>query len=412
MGGSASTTERPAPQDRKVSTRSKMDDRIEADNERVSRLVQTMTAHPKKRQYGPLMNQQGTGEEFDGYKDSVYILKQLYKKMDPAVMKTLGDAKGEVKLSLKYDKNRELLMVKVISARDLSAKDLRGKASDPYVRLDLIPDDSSNGSKTTSYVQRSLNPSFNEIFTFTVAEKDIVNSLLRIQVLSHDHLGKDDFMGENIIELGMINWNDITTRWFELQAETDLDISGDLEISLSYKLPETLLVSIHRAYDLVCRDKNKQPNPYVKVILPGIPKVEETKVQRETLNPEWEEIFEYNVPREELQDRYIVLHVLDKAFLGNTEAMGQVFIDLTNLDIEEGYTGKFPLADLKNSDRVRTKWSQTATVQEFRESMYAHAAYKYPKLIFQNHHGNKVLTVHSRKAGSSAKIRILNGIPM
>ena len=44
--------------------------------------------------------------------------------------------------------------------------------------------------------------------------------------------------------------------------------------------------------------------------------------------------------------RYIVLHVLDKAFLGNTEAMGQVFIDLTNLDIEEGYTGKFPLADL------------------------------------------------------------------
>lgn len=67
MGGSASTTERPAPQDRKVSTRSKMDDRIEADNERVSRLVQTMTAHPKKRQYGPLMSQ-GTGEEFDGYK--------------------------------------------------------------------------------------------------------------------------------------------------------------------------------------------------------------------------------------------------------------------------------------------------------------------------------------------------------
>ena len=40
------------------------------------------------------------------------------------------------------------------------------------------------------------------------------------------------------------------------------------------------------------------------------------------------------------------MHVLDKAFLGNTEAMGQVFIDLTNLDIEEGYTGKFPLADL------------------------------------------------------------------
>ncbi|XP_038054246.1 double C2-like domain-containing protein beta [Patiria miniata] len=414
MGGANSsvdaTQQRPQQASRKISTRSKAaDSKVNADNERVSRLVQAMTAHPRKRRQGAWTTQ-AADEGFDGYKESVYILKQLYKKMDPAVMKTLGDAKGEVKLSLKYDQHRQLLMVKVIGARDLSAKDLRGKESDPYVKLDLIPDNSTNGFKMTNYVNHSLNPTYNEIFTFSLADEDIPTSLLRIQVLSHDQLGKDDFMGEKIIELGQIDWSEITTRWFELEAETDLDIRGELEISLSYKLPETLQVSIHRATELACREKNKLPDPYIKIIIPGIPKVEETKVQKGSREPEWEEIFEYNVPREELPDRYIVLHVLDKAFLGNTESLGQVYIDLTNLDINEGYTGKFPLADLKNSDRVRTKWAQTATVQEFREAMYAHAVYKCPKLIFQNHQGNKVLTVHSRKAGSSAKIRILNGV--
>lgn len=57
--------------------------------------------------------------------------------MDPAVTKTLGDAKGEVKLSLKYDKRRSMLLVKVVSARDLSAKDIRGRTSDPFVQVNL-----------------------------------------------------------------------------------------------------------------------------------------------------------------------------------------------------------------------------------------------------------------------------------
>ncbi len=44
--------------------------------------------------------------------------------------------------------------------------------------------------------------------------------------------------------------------------------------------------------------------------------------------------------------RYVVLHVLDKKLVGDTEAMGQVYIELGNLDIHRGYSGSFPLADL------------------------------------------------------------------
>lgn len=41
-----------------------------------------------------------------------------------------------------------------------------------------------------------------------------------------------------------------------------------------------------------------------------------------------------------------MLHVLDKAMIGDTEVLGQVYIDLTNLDIYNGFRGKFELADL------------------------------------------------------------------
>ncbi|XP_033118825.1 double C2-like domain-containing protein beta [Anneissia japonica] len=386
--------------------------KINSDNERVARLARAMTARPndkRPRNDHPFWEDQ-EDEDHDGYKESMYILKQLYKRMDPTVMKTLGDAKGEVKLSMKYDWQRKLLLVKVVSARDLSAKDLRGKASDPYIKLDLVPDSHSEGAKSTSVVTRSLSPTYNEILTFKVLEEDLVDTQLRVQVMSHDPMGKDDFMGERIIPVGEMNLSKVCTDWYTLQAETDLDIKGELEIGLQFLLPDTLQVSIFGASQLVCRDPDKLPCPYVKVIIPGVPKVEQTKIVKNTLDPEWNEVFNFPVAEEELSSRYIVLHLLDKAFVGETDALGQIFIDLMNLDINVGYTGKFALADLKNSNKVRTKWSQTATVQEFREAMYAHAVNRYPKLVFQKHKGNKVVTVSSRKAGSSAKIRIIDGM--
>lgn len=50
-----------------------------------------------------------------------------------------GDIKGDIQLSLKYNHKQQLLLVKVIRARDLVPRDLNGK-SDPYAVLDLVPD--------------------------------------------------------------------------------------------------------------------------------------------------------------------------------------------------------------------------------------------------------------------------------
>ncbi len=64
------------------------------------------------------------------------LLKHMFKKMDPSVMKTNAEkTHGDIQLSFKYEATRELLLIKVIKCRDLSAKDLRGKTADPYVQV-------------------------------------------------------------------------------------------------------------------------------------------------------------------------------------------------------------------------------------------------------------------------------------
>ncbi|PIK37030.1 putative synaptotagmin-2-like [Apostichopus japonicus] len=351
-----------------------------SDDANVNRLVQKLSRQSKRRKY-PNSTIENSEDDFAERQarnqESVYILKQLYKRMDPAVMKTIGEAKGEVKLSFKYNEKRGALLVKVVCARDLSAKDLRGNTIDPYVKMELIPDSNHEGTKSTRFARKTLQPIFNEIFTFKVTPEELVESIFRAQVLSRDPMGKDDFLGERIIRFSEMNLAETWTSWFELQPETDLNIRGDLEVSLSYKLPDTLIVTVHAASDLLSRDVNRPPNPYVKVIVSGIPKGAETQIQRKTLSPVWEESFEYTLAKEELVDRYVVLHVLDKAMIGDTEVLGQVYIDLTNLDIYNGFRGKFELADLKTSDRVRSQGSQSTTAQEFKEAMYAHSVYTH-----------------------------------
>ena len=70
------------------------------------------------------------------YQDNMLLLKQMYKKMDPSIMKTATyTTHGEVELAFKYMPTREVMLVKVIRARDLNAKDLRGKSAEPYVQV-------------------------------------------------------------------------------------------------------------------------------------------------------------------------------------------------------------------------------------------------------------------------------------
>ncbi|KAK4604515.1 hypothetical protein RGQ29_012843 [Quercus rubra] len=89
---------------------------------------------------------------------------------------------------------RGVLSVTVISAEDLPAVDLMGKA-DPYVVLTMKKSDIRN---KTRVVNECLNPVWNQTFDFVV--EDGLHDMLILEVWDHDTFGKD-YMGRCILTL-------------------------------------------------------------------------------------------------------------------------------------------------------------------------------------------------------------------
>ncbi|KAK9149577.1 hypothetical protein Scep_008334 [Stephania cephalantha] len=89
---------------------------------------------------------------------------------------------------------RGVLSVTVMSAEDLPAVDLMGKA-DPYVVLTMKKTEAKN---KTRVVNDSLNPTWNQTFDFVV--EDGLHDMLCMEVYDHDTFGKD-YMGRCILTL-------------------------------------------------------------------------------------------------------------------------------------------------------------------------------------------------------------------
>ena len=85
-----------------------------------------------------------------------------------------------------------VLSVRVVEGRDLMPMDITGK-SDPYVVMQL-------GKETfkTKYIAQTLNPVWNEIFTFDV---ETGREFLDIKVYDFDEFGSDDFCGKFSLDL-------------------------------------------------------------------------------------------------------------------------------------------------------------------------------------------------------------------
>ncbi|EDV24514.1 Synaptotagmin-1 [Trichoplax sp. H2] len=349
--------------------------------------------------------------KFRARKNNLMVLKELYRLMDPSVKKS-GDAQGEVQLSFKYNDEQSAVLVKIIRARDLAIKDISAGTSDPYFKVDLIPDRNKEGAKKTRTVKKSLNPIYNEVIAFNVPPEQLHETRLRLMAYDWDLLGKDDFMGECIINLSELDFDQMGNGWYPLQQATDLSISGAIEISLEYKLPSTMIVTIIQGRDLVSRDISGKSDPFIRCYVVDTPNRYKTSVKHSTLNPVWDETFEFDIPQEEFSSRTIIFSVFDYDLTGKNDPMGDVHIHLTNFDIDNGLHEWFSLADLKNADRTRSQWAATAVVQEFREALTAHAIFGYPSFLFSKNSqiGLKTYSVRSRVAGSTARVQVVDGL--
>ncbi|XP_013792406.1 synaptotagmin-10-like [Limulus polyphemus] len=233
---------------------------------------------------------------------------------------------GKLHFTLKYDSDVEGLIVRVLQARDLPAKDLSG-TSDPYLKLYLLPDRKKKFQ--TRVHRKNLNPVFNETFVFGATCNQLKSRTLQFSVYDFDRFSRHDLIGQVLVK-GLEEICDIN---YEVEYTMDIlcvppekkDL-GEIMLSLCY-LPTAgrLTITVIKARYLKAMDITGSSDPYVKVYLMCQGKrikKKKTTVKKESLNPVYNEALVFDVPAENIDDVSLLVKVLDYDRVGTNEIMG------------------------------------------------------------------------------------------
>lgn len=149
------------------------------------------------------------------------LYKQSTMEAEDSSKNDNGKTCGKINFSLKYDYEGELLLVTILKAFDLPAKDLCG-SSDPYVKIYLLPD--RKRKFQTRVHRKTLNPTFDETFQFPVPYEELVSRKLHLSVFDFDRFSRHDMIGEVILD-NLFEVSDLsreTSIWKDIQYATSV----------------------------------------------------------------------------------------------------------------------------------------------------------------------------------------------
>ncbi|GFR91809.1 double C2-like domain-containing protein beta [Elysia marginata] len=145
---------------------------------------------------------------------SVYLEKQLPMEKDDDLIQI----RGKLLLSLRYATNKQTLYVRIMRCAELAAMDSNGY-SDPYVKVYLKPDKDKKSKYKTTVKKRTLNPEFNEEFTYEIRLNELAKKTLEITVWDKDVGRTNDFIGG--VQLGINAKGERLKHWFETLKNSD-----------------------------------------------------------------------------------------------------------------------------------------------------------------------------------------------
>uniref|UniRef100_A0A803T1U8 Extended synaptotagmin-1 n=1 Tax=Anolis carolinensis TaxID=28377 RepID=A0A803T1U8_ANOCA len=127
-------------------------------------------------------------------------------------------------------------------------------------------------------------------------------------------------------------------------ANSNLELSdsplGQLHLTVWYNIDARKLIAIIHACRYWLEKQNDIPDPYVSLILlPDKSRVtkRKTAVRKKTLNPEFNEKFEWDLTLEEAQRRKLEAYIKNSiSFMSRGEPIGKVHIDLSQKDLTQG----------------------------------------------------------------------------
>ncbi|XP_006149693.1 synaptotagmin-6 isoform X3 [Tupaia chinensis] len=233
---------------------------------------------------------------------------------------------GKLNFSLRYDYESETLIVRILKAFDLPAKDFCG-SSDPYVKIYLLPD--RKCKLQTRVHRKTLNPTFDENFHFPVPYEELADRKLHLSVFDFDRFSRHDMIGEVILD-NLFEASDLsreTSIWKDIQYATSESVDlGEIMFSLCY-LPTAgrLTLTVIKCRNLKAMDITGYSDPYVKVSLlcdGRRLKKKKTTIKKNTLNPVYNEAIIFDIPPENMDQVSLLISVMDYDRVGHNEIIG------------------------------------------------------------------------------------------
>jgi synaptotagmin-1 len=122
---------------------------------------------------------------------------------------------GDICFSLRYVPTAGKLTVVVLEAKNLKKMDVGG-LSDPYVKIALMMNGKRIKKKKTSIKKCTLNPYYNESFTFEVPFEQIQKVILVITVVDYDRIGTSEPIGKVVLGCN-VNGTELR-HWMDMLA--------------------------------------------------------------------------------------------------------------------------------------------------------------------------------------------------
>jgi len=218
-----------------------------------------------------------------------------------------GDKKPRIFFTTKYSFEKTALIVTIQNCSNLPASDVVNNLSDPYVKLQLLPE--KQHKVKTRVVRRTVDPVYDEDFTFYGIHFNQLPILtLHFVVLSFDRYSRDDVIGEVMVEMEGLDLSnsescplslvrEITPRSDKLRSQG----RGELLVSLCHQPGASrITVVVLKARNLPKMDITGLSDPYVKIYLlfnkQRITK-KKTHIKKRTLNPVFNESFVFDLPK-------------------------------------------------------------------------------------------------------------------